>query len=73
MKPHQLGALTLEQLQELKLEISETIKVRAYQELVFAENRVNELREMAGLKKCPMSKPPAPTKKRRKLMEIAAE
>lgn len=73
MKPHQLAALTLDELNELKLEIDDAIKSRAFQELVFAEKRVNELREMVGLKKRPMSKPPEPRKKRRKLMEIAAE
>ena len=71
MKAHQLGAMTLDELVQLRDEIADTILRRAYQELVFAENRVNELRILAGMKKRPVSKAPEMPKRRPRMQAVA--
>lgn len=71
MKPHQFGAMTLEELVQLRDELAAHIKQRAYQELVFAENRVNELRVLAGMKKRPVSKAPEMPKRRPRIQAVA--
>lgn len=67
---NKLTAMSLSDLKELQEEIDHAFKKRASEELVFAEKRVNELREMIGLKKRPASKLPDTPKRRRRLMEI---
>lgn len=71
MKSHQFGAMTLEELVQLRADIEAHIKQRAYQELVFAENRVNELRILAGMKKRPVSKAPEMPKRRPRMQIVA--
>lgn len=67
---NKLTSMSLEDLKELQIDVDIAFKKRASEELVFAEKRVNELREMIGLKRRPASKIPDLPKKRRKLMEI---
>lgn len=65
-----LASLTIAELKELQDEINETLKRRALEELVFAENRVNELRVLAGMKKRPVSKMPEQKKRRPRLASV---
>lgn len=65
-----LASLTIAELKELQDDINETLKRRALEELVFAENRVNELRVLAGMKKRPVSKMPEQKKRRPRLASV---
>lgn len=65
-----LASLTIAELKELQDVINETLKRRALEELVFAENRVNELRVLAGMKKRPVSKMPEQKKRRPRLASV---